>query len=323
MSGYLATGEDVTERERARAALLARARRPRGLAAAPARPGQDPHEPALHRQPRAAHPDHQHPGLHRDARGRRRRRARAAPVGHARPGHPQLPPAPRAGGEPDHALEGRVPQPDHRSLPCDLVASRGRRTPSRAGRPEARRRPGVRDRRRRRGALGRRRPAAADARQPAHQRDQVHRARRPGRRRAAHDRRSRPCSSSRTPASASRPTSSTRSSTSSSAPRWPGDREIQGTGLGLSIVRAIVDLHRGTVTVDSTPGSGSRFEVTLPLAGPDDDRQGLPAIRRDARAGRPCRRRMSLAADLGHRFTPANGLQRARTATPCLLDRAV
>ncbi len=57
------------------------------------------------------------------------------------------------------------------------------------------------------------------------------------------------------------------------------DREIQGTGLGLSIVQAIVDQHGGTVTVESTPGSGSRFEVTLPSAHPADDGRGAAGAR--------------------------------------------
>jgi signal transduction histidine kinase len=37
-----------------------------------------------------------------------------------------------------------------------------------------------------------------------------------------------------------------------------------GSGLGLAIVRSIVDMHGGSVTVDSRLGKGSRFSVFLP-----------------------------------------------------------
>jgi two-component system NtrC family sensor kinase len=40
----------------------------------------------------------------------------------------------------------------------------------------------------------------------------------------------------------------------------------RGTGLGLSIVRGIMDAHGGTVTVQSAPGEGTVFRLTLPLA---------------------------------------------------------
>jgi signal transduction histidine kinase len=41
-------------------------------------------------------------------------------------------------------------------------------------------------------------------------------------------------------------------------------RGIRGTGLGLSIVRAVVEAHDGTVSVQSEPGRGSVFTVALP-----------------------------------------------------------
>jgi two-component system, OmpR family, heavy metal sensor histidine kinase CusS len=43
-------------------------------------------------------------------------------------------------------------------------------------------------------------------------------------------------------------------------------RELGGVGLGLSIGRWITEVHAGTIEVQSTPGSGSVFQVRLPIA---------------------------------------------------------
>lgn len=41
-------------------------------------------------------------------------------------------------------------------------------------------------------------------------------------------------------------------------------RNVEGSGLGLPIVVAIAEAHRGTVTLDSVPGSGSTFRLWVP-----------------------------------------------------------
>jgi signal transduction histidine kinase len=48
--------------------------------------------------------------------------------------------------------------------------------------------------------------------------------------------------------------------------RGDKSRSERGLGLGLSLVKAIVEAHGGRVAVTSKPGSGSRFDLTLPAA---------------------------------------------------------
>jgi hypothetical protein len=47
--------------------------------------------------------------------------------------------------------------------------------------------------------------------------------------------------------------------------RVPGDDRGRGTGLGLAIVREIVVAHHGEVAVESRPGRGTVFTLTIPI----------------------------------------------------------
>ncbi len=48
------------------------------------------------------------------------------------------------------------------------------------------------------------------------------------------------------------------------------NRSQEGTGLGLALVAKLVELHGGNVALESEPGKGSRFIVTLPLTSPGE-----------------------------------------------------
>jgi signal transduction histidine kinase len=50
----------------------------------------------------------------------------------------------------------------------------------------------------------------------------------------------------------------------------------RGTGLGLSIAYRIIEEHRGRITVNSIPRTGTTFEVTIPVSQPSS--AGTPDI---------------------------------------------
>ncbi len=55
----------------------------------------------------------------------------------------------------------------------------------------------------------------------------------------------------------------------------------QGAQLGLFITKSLVTMHRGTIWVESTPGVGTRFYFTVPVASSQGD-SPQPATEREA-----------------------------------------
>jgi signal transduction histidine kinase len=44
------------------------------------------------------------------------------------------------------------------------------------------------------------------------------------------------------------------------------ERRYEGTGLGLPLTKALVDLHKGSMVIDSARGQGTRITVSFPRA---------------------------------------------------------
>ena len=69
-----------------------------------------------------------------------------------------------------------------------------------------------------------------------------------------------------------------------------GGRRPEGTGMGLAICRGIVQAHGGTLRVETTPGGGATFVLSLPTAaarppeGSGEPRGGAPDNREPAAA---------------------------------------
>ena len=53
----------------------------------------------------------------------------------------------------------------------------------------------------------------------------------------------------------------------------------QGSGLGLYISRRIIERHGGSLRVESRPGEGACFSLSLPIAAPEEESRFEPAWR--------------------------------------------
>ena len=63
-----------------------------------------------------------------------------------------------------------------------------------------------------------------------------------------------------------------------SGPAHPSTGREAGSGLGLSIAKGFIEANGGTISVESLPGQGSSFVVSLPIEVPSAQPEHEPAI---------------------------------------------
>jgi signal transduction histidine kinase/CheY-like chemotaxis protein len=67
-------------------------------------------------------------------------------------------------------------------------------------------------------------------------------------------------------------------------PANTGGRTAEGSGIGLALVRSLVEMHHGTIDVESTPGSGTSVRVRLPAPNAAPSASAADSIGRWAQA---------------------------------------
>lgn len=60
----------------------------------------------------------------------------------------------------------------------------------------------------------------------------------------------------------------------------------KGTGLGLSMAYGIIHQHKGSISVESEPGVGSKFTMYLPTTAPIAEKEEEPAMKREVGGGK-------------------------------------
>jgi signal transduction histidine kinase/FixJ family two-component response regulator len=67
-------------------------------------------------------------------------------------------------------------------------------------------------------------------------------------------------------------------------PADTGGRTAEGSGIGLALVRSLVEMHHGTIDVDSTPGQGTAVQVSLPVAAAEPSASAADSVSPSAKS---------------------------------------